>query len=68
MVLKTLRRLIPPLELVLALTLMGLMLLGALLYYRAVRFQRYTEPALVPRISTGCLCQSSAAKMRRGSG
>ena len=43
---KALRRLIPPLELVLALTLMGLMLLGALLYYRAVKFQRYTEPAL----------------------
>lgn len=46
MQLKALRRLIPPLELVLALTLMGIMLLGALLYYRAVRFQRYTEPAL----------------------
>jgi hypothetical protein len=41
-----LRQLIPPLEFILALTFMGLMLLGALLYYRAVKFQRYTEPAL----------------------
>jgi hypothetical protein len=46
MEIKALRRLVPPLELVLALSLMGLMLLGSLLYYRAVRFQRYTEPAL----------------------
>lgn len=31
---------------VLSLTLIGLMLLGGLLYYKAIRFQRFLEPAL----------------------
>lgn len=41
---------------ILALTLIGLMLLSALLYYRSVRIQRFLEPALAmsePRLKFG---------------
>lgn len=43
---KSLLRYVPPAEPVLSLLLIGLLLLSALLYYRAVRIQRFLEPAL----------------------
>src|SRR5512134_829109 len=42
----TLRRLIPPLGPIFSLALIGLLLLSAILYYRAVKIQRFLEPAL----------------------
>jgi hypothetical protein len=43
---KTLRRYIPPPGPVMSLLLIGIVLLSALLYYRAVKIQRFLEPAL----------------------
>lgn len=43
---KALWKYMPPAGPVLSLTLIGLVLLSALLYYRAVKIQRYLEPAL----------------------
>ena len=43
---KSLWKYLPPAGPVLSLTLIGLVLLSALLYYRAVKIQRYLEPAL----------------------
>lgn len=40
------RRLIPPLGPIFSLTLIGALLLSAILYYRAVKIQRFLEPAL----------------------
>ena len=43
---RTLLRYIPPAGPILSLTLIGLVLLSALLYYRAIKIQRFLEPAL----------------------
>ena len=40
------KKLIPPLGPLFSLTLVGLLLLSAILYYRAVKIQRFLEPAL----------------------
>jgi hypothetical protein len=40
------RKFIPPLGPLFSLTLIGLLLLSAILYYRAVKIQRFLEPAL----------------------
>ncbi len=46
MKLTTFRKIIPPLGPLFSLTLVGLLLLSAILYYRAVKIQRFLEPAL----------------------
>lgn len=46
MTLETFRKIVPPIGPLLSLTLIGLLLLNALLYYRAVKIQRFLEPAL----------------------
>ncbi len=43
---RTLLKYIPPAGPILNLTLIGLVLLSALLYYRAIKIQRFLEPAL----------------------
>ncbi len=43
---RSLWKLVPPAGPVLSLLLVGLVLLSALLYYRAVKIQRFLEPAL----------------------
>jgi hypothetical protein len=43
---RSLLRFLPPAGPILSLTLIGLLLLSALLYYRAVKIQRFLEPAL----------------------
>src|SRR5512143_3698017 len=40
------KKIIPPLGPLFSLTLIGLILLNAIIYYRAVKIQRFLEPAL----------------------
>jgi len=68
------KKLIPPLGPLFSLTLVGLLLLSAILYYRAVKIQRFLEPALAisePRMKfnqniRGLLAKEFSPKQMKG--
>ncbi len=68
------KKLIPPVGPLFSLTLIGLLLLSAILYYRAVKIQRFLEPALAisePRMNfnkniTALIAREFSPKQRRG--